>query len=104
MQTVTAGLSKNEGQLLKKLNTTLTNVDQATVSIRNSAHALDQTAVSGHILIDNITQQTLPSMSKLLNKMTATTNNFKQLTRQLNHNPTVLVRGKSSSALGPGEK
>jgi len=57
----------------------------------------------GKIAVKNISQQTVPSINELLHRMDLIGKNLQQLTGELAHNPSVVVRGKLPAIKGPGE-
>lgn len=54
--------------------------------------------------IENISQQTLPTAQDALTRLMEVLNNLQQITNQLQNNPSILVRGRQTPPLGPGEK
>ena len=90
--------------IMRQLNSTLT-------SIKLTAHQFDITGQSiklmmrdAHTTMQNVTTQMAPSVQQLLDKLNVMTDHLQQLSRDLEHNPSILVRGKYPSPAGPGEK
>lgn len=54
--------------------------------------------------MSNISQQILPSVQQLLDQLNTMTSNLQEVSVDLQHNPSILVRGQYPPPSGPGEK
>ncbi|WP_162198812.1 hypothetical protein [Candidatus Coxiella mudrowiae] len=54
--------------------------------------------------MQNVSTQMMPSVQQLLDKFNVMVVHLQQLSRDLEHNPSILVRVKYPSPPGPGEK
>ena len=53
--------------------------------------------------VTNFSQQSMPQVSELLQRLNTLTLQVNQLASQLKHEPSSLIRGRRISSLGPGE-
>jgi phospholipid/cholesterol/gamma-HCH transport system substrate-binding protein len=114
-------LAKNSDQMnqvVTKIDTTLTNINQASQdapetmkSIRQSARSVDNAGkaanhmmAKGEKTVEFIHQQQLPALRQLTDKLNRSATTLDQLLKQLRDNPAMLVRGKQPAPLGPGER
>ena len=58
---------------------------------------------SGKVTIDKISQQTLPPMVLLLQRLDTIAANLEQVSAQMRQNPAVIIRGTAPPQAGPGE-
>ena len=99
-----AKASEQLPEIMCQLNSTLT-------SIKLTAHQFDITGRSvelmmrdAHTTMQNVAVQTMSSIQQLLDKFNVMTGHLQQLSKDLEHDPSILVRGKYPSPVGPGEK
>lgn len=71
---------------------------------QNAMSKLGSASGQANTTIENISQQTLPTTQEALARLIEVLNNLQQITSQLQNNPSILVRGKQTPPLGPGEK
>ncbi len=98
-----ATASREFPSLIKKLQTSLDSI-QLTASEfartgKQATHTLDTT----HIMIQNLSSQLLPSAQQLMDEVNATMTNVNSIIDEMQHNPSILVRGKYPQPPGPGE-
>lgn len=98
-----ANASEQLPQVLKQLHQTLLTVNIGAKQLGVAGRSATTTFNSGQVTMQNINQQTLPALTESLNRLNTVLANLQQLTRQLQHNPGLLVRGKRPAKLGPGE-
>ena len=56
------------------------------------------------IAIQNFNQQVMPLTTSTLQSLNTISSNLQGLSVEVKKNPSILLRGKAPSALGPGEK
>ena len=100
----TDNLSDEQKKITQQLTVTLKKIDQASESIQQAASNLNKAAASGTVVLDGVSQQTLPQVSNLVQQVTDASRTIRELSKQINHDPSVLVRGRKYTQLGPGEK
>lgn len=113
LENITRMLDKQSEDIhssINSLNTTLKNTAAASQYFQGTMSAAQQTAIQLNkttqqvgLMMNNIGQQTIPSVEDLLNQLNDTTANLQQLSQDLKGNPAILVRGKQPPPPGPGE-
>jgi len=88
----TADASESFPRVIQKLESTLSTVQQ---SARNFGNA--------GVTVKNTVQNIGPSAQQLMQRLDILTSNLQQLSSELRENPSILLRGKTTSAPGPGE-
>lgn len=73
------------------------------VAAQKTAEQLNKTSSRVDLEINNLSQQTMPSIQELITRLNDTTANLQQITQEVEGNPAILVRGKQPSPPGPGE-
>lgn len=113
-------LAKNSdkmSQVVTKVDKTLTNINQASQdapetmksirrsarSVENAGEAANEMMAKGEKTVEFINQHQLPELQQLTNKLNRSATTLDQLLKQLNDNPSMLIRGKQSTPPGPGE-
>lgn len=94
---------KNITVATKALPKTMKSVDRLSSQMTNTAKVIDSTMKRSNILISNFSDQVMPSAEQALTGIHSVTESMNSLMNQLQHNPSVLVRGKQPKQLGPGE-
>ncbi|MDP1574289.1 MAG: MlaD family protein [Coxiellaceae bacterium] len=107
LQQSLANIAKTTDELPKtvdQFNQTLITVSNLSAKMTQASKTVDSTMKSGEQAIHIFSTQVLPTTQQTLVNLTNLTQNMNQLTEELQHNPSMLVRGKQPSPLGPGEK
>ncbi len=91
-----AHLLKNTAAASDKLSGLLDSMDDASKQV-------SLTMQEGRGAMKQLSQQTLPMASKLMQTLNGVAVNLEQLSVELEHNPSILLRGKKTAAGGPGE-
>ena len=102
-----ANISEASNHLPKtvlQLNKTLTSVDALSVQMSKTAASIDSTMRSGQMVIHNFSDQVMPNAQQALSNLSRVTMSMQHLTDELERDPSMLVRGRQPSPLGPGEK
>lgn len=100
----TAKASQQFPEVMTKFKQTLGKVEGTTDSINKAAESFTGAMQHGTVAISNFSVQVLPSTQNLLNRLDRLTQHLQVLSQDLQQNPSVIIRGKAPSALGPGEK
>ena len=93
MQQITGNIAANN----QKINTILTNTAQAT---RQFTPLME----SGTNAMTLFRTQTLPAAYKMLYDLDEMSRNLSEISLELRHDPSVLLRGVAARPLGPGER
>ena len=102
-----ANIAKTTQDLPKtvaQFNQTLLAVNELSEKMTQASKSVDGTMKTGEQAIHVFSTQVLPTTQQTLVNLTKLTQNMNQLTEELQHNPSMLVRGKQPAPLGPGEK
>jgi phospholipid/cholesterol/gamma-HCH transport system substrate-binding protein len=90
-------------QLTTDVQETLNSANAAAKQLNQASRHISSTMQDSQAMIDNISQQILPSAVESLNNIEALTSNLQQFSIELKQNPSVIVRGKTPALAGPGE-
>ena len=71
--------------------------------IKSTSDNLSATMVSGKQAVDKISEQTIPPVIVLINRLNAIAANLEKVSNELRQNPAVLIRGAKPPKPGPGE-
>ena len=88
----------------KQFPETINSIKQTAEAFRSTSQHVDQTMHSGRLALDNFSTQVIPPAVDVLDRIRAVMSNWGLLSAELKQNPAVLIRGKTSSTIGPGEK
>lgn len=86
-----------------KLSPLLTEAQDSLAALRAMADKAALTMDSSNVMVQNISNQAVPSAVDVLNRLTAVTTNLEAVTASLRRDPSVIVRGKVPAQAGPGE-
>lgn len=90
-------VSEQLPEVVDRANSMFSSMDEVT-------NSLAITMNSGQTAIQNLSDQAVPSLIELLDRLSVISRNLEQISSDLNADPSVIVRGKVSSSLGPGER
>lgn len=99
-----AQASKELPDMIKQLKTTLTSVKNMAYRLNSAGSSMVVTMHDTRTAVQNVSQQLVPSTQQLMTRLNDVAGNLQQLSTELQHNPSILVRGKYPSPPGPGEK
>lgn len=99
-----AKASKQLPEIMCQLNSILTSIKLAAHQFDITGQSVELTVQDAHNTMQNVAVQTMSSVQQLLDKLNVMTGHLQQLGKDLEHNPSILVRGKYPSPVGPGEK
>ena len=91
-------------ETIVQLNKALVSVNLMSSQMEKTAQTIDETMQGGRLVIRNFSDQVMPSAQTALSNLAAATTSMHQLTDELQHDPSMLVRGRAPQPLGPGEK
>jgi phospholipid/cholesterol/gamma-HCH transport system substrate-binding protein len=100
----TAVASEELPQTMTKVRDTLDNINRLSNNLSRASVDARATLKHSRALIEGLSQQTMPDALQLLSKLNNVANNLDGITRELKRNPSMLLRGKTPTPLGPGEK
>ena len=96
-----ADVSKDLPEVIKELKIS---INKLTQEIGDAGQSVSQTMKAGKLTINKINQQALPPVITLLNRLNNIAANLEKVSKELRHNPSVIIRGTKPAKLGPGEK
>jgi phospholipid/cholesterol/gamma-HCH transport system substrate-binding protein len=95
---------------MSKIRLAALNLSNASKTISTTAQSfvstsdqIKQAMQSGDIVLQNLSQQTLPEIYKAASYLKDTLINLKDVSAQMKQNPSVIVRGTVPTPTGPGE-
>jgi phospholipid/cholesterol/gamma-HCH transport system substrate-binding protein len=94
-------MTDDMGSISKRFQELLNEENQK--SIRNSLKNLDITLQNSQSVLQDFTQQVMPSVVNTIDRFNGVLNQTEPLMQTLQENPSALVRGKTPTAPGPGE-
>ena len=107
----TAELLDNLSQASKGFPQAIQDISKGAVSLRlmsdsvyTAGRKMSKTMDYGRQAIKQLSEQTMPQVTSLLEKLGVIARNANSLTKELKTNPAMLLRGKQPPKLGPGEK
>jgi phospholipid/cholesterol/gamma-HCH transport system substrate-binding protein len=100
----TSEASERFPKISKELETTIAAAYEMTESLSKAGTEVSLTMKDARTAIQSVTQQAVPNLVVLINQMSGVANSFKQLSEELERNPSMVIRGKEPAQLGPGEK
>lgn len=121
LESFTAVLAKNDQKINQVLNNmaqaskkfpsvisisqrTLEHIQVLVDSLQETSHEAQKAFKNSRTAINTVNDQTLPQLNEIMSGLNQITSNLAELSIQLNHNPSVLLRGKKDVKLGPGER
>lgn len=90
--------------IISKTRNTLESVQKLTGELGQASHEFKSTMKTGRAAIKNFSDQALPSVVRASKHLERIASNVDAFTKDLRHNPSMLVRGKQPAAPGPGER
>lgn len=100
MDQISTVLSKNSRQIdasIKSAQVFLKNTAAASKNFQVTVQSINQT-------MGSIAEQSVPSFNQSMDKLQQVLINLELISTELQNNPSMLVRGKTPTPLGPGEK
>ncbi len=104
-------ISRNTEVASQQFPQTIEQLRQAADSLTSMGNKLgkagdsvDRTMVDGQVAMQTLSTQFIPQATSLMVNMQELTNNLEHLSKELNQNPSMLVRGRQPKPPGPGEK
>ena len=94
---------KNMPMLVKNFDITAQRFTRMADSLYTAGNQVSITMKSGKRSIDQISQQTLPNLSDLIQKMNRIALNMEAISNEMRRNPAVIIRGATPLKPGPGE-
>lgn len=93
-------------QTMDEINKTLHSVDQLSQKMGETSDTINGTMKNGQLILRNFSNQIMPNAQETLSNLAQASSSVRQLTEELQRDPSMLVRGKApnSNLLGPGEK
>ncbi len=96
-------VSQRMPRFIEQAEKTLASFEGTSVSVSKSTKYFNNTMGDTSKLIIDLNQQLIPLMSKTMEKLEHALSSFNDLSRDLQEDPSMLVRGRAKSRIGPGE-
>ena len=113
LQTITDLIAKNKNslndsfkdlpKLINDLKIGANKFSNMSNSMSSAGKSVSSTMQAGKITIDKISQQTLPPIVAILQRLELITANLEKVSAKMRENPAVIVRGSAPPKSGPGE-
>lgn len=91
-------------QMLEKIENALSVIEDTAGSVNKSSKAFNATMQNTGKLMSDVSSDLLPTLGKTIEQLEHTLNSVDVVSRELQENPSMLIRGKYPAKLGPGEK
>ncbi len=89
--------------LIKDLKTSVDKFGAMSLSMSTAGKQVSSTMKAGKSTIDKISQQTIPPIVLLIQRMDGIASNLEKVSSQMRQNPAVIIRGSAPPKSGPGE-
>lgn len=89
--------------VMSELKTSIREIIKTTQKISKASEHVSSAMQAGKDSVNQITEQTLPPATVLLQRLDLIANNLEQVTLLMKQNPSVIIRGTTPQKLGPGE-
>jgi phospholipid/cholesterol/gamma-HCH transport system substrate-binding protein len=96
-------VSKDFPEILKELRVGVKHFNHLAIDMGDASKSVSKTMGSGKNTIDQISQQAVPSITILLNRLNAISANLEKVSNEMRQNPSVVIRGTKPPQPGPGE-
>ncbi len=96
-------ISKRLPSFITKMERTLDTFEKTANSIGKSTKHFNETMQDTSRLINDLNQQIVPIVNKSLEQLDSTLSGIDVISRDVQENPSILVRGRYPADLGPGE-
>lgn len=96
-------VSKDFPPIIKELKVGVRKFNVLATDLSDAGKNVSKTMVSGKNTIDQISQQTVPSATILLQRLNAISANLEKVSSEMRQNPSVVIRGTKPAKPGPGE-
>ena len=99
----TAKASQSLPSVMNKLDRSLDQVSVTSVALTRGAKQVRRVAKSSSVLVDQVSQQTLPQVQVLSRQLSVLMSGVHDVVTEMHRNPAMLIRGKQAAEAGPGE-
>lgn len=100
----TADASEKVPGLIDRLDAATQSIDDLSQQLQHTAVTLNSTLASGRVTLNSMSEQLIPQAVRTLMGVNRMTDNFTDLTTELRQDPSILIRGRTPPAAGPGEQ
>jgi phospholipid/cholesterol/gamma-HCH transport system substrate-binding protein len=98
-----AAASQDLPATMTAFNQTLASLQDMSRHISATGQVVNKTMEGTQVVIQNATQQVMPEMVSVLHRIDGLARQMQGLVQELQHNPSMLVRGRQPIEPGPGE-
>jgi phospholipid/cholesterol/gamma-HCH transport system substrate-binding protein len=99
-----ATASKKMPAIMNKFDKGMDGFDVMVKNVSNAGRSVSETMQSGKTVINNFSQQALPPVIALVDKLNSIALNLESVSVQMRRNPGVIIRGSEPPKPGPGER
>lgn len=97
-------LLDNGAQASSKFPQLISQFESSLAATHEAAQNLRSLSKAGNQSLQDLNQQTLPTVQQVMTSLKRSLDNIEQLTGELTKNPSMLIRGRVPATKGPGEK
>jgi phospholipid/cholesterol/gamma-HCH transport system substrate-binding protein len=90
-------------KLLNGLQVSVTKFNHMAESMSSAGEHVSDTMAAGKNTIDKLSQQTMPPIVLLMQRLDVIASNLEKVSAQMRQNPAVVIRGNTPPKSGPGE-
>ena len=94
---------KDIPQLLSELKISVNKFNRMADNMASAGEHVSDTMLAGRNTIDKLSQQTLPPIALLMQRLDLIAANLEKVSAQMRQNPAVIIRGNALPQSGPGE-
>lgn len=99
----TADASKQFPDTMNSIRIGAASLQKLSKNLRITSKNIDKTAEQGNIAIQTFSNSIVPETYDTLKNIKSTSKSLKDLSAELEENPSMILKGKATSAPGPGE-
>lgn len=98
------GIMTKMDKTLTSITTTSDTVKTTATKFGGAADEMKQTFLNTRSVMANVNSQIMPSMQQLIMRLNNISSNLEGFSQNINHNPSILIRGQRPATPGPGER
>lgn len=99
-----AHASQSFPELLKAIKETSASIQQLSTDLQRTSHTINQTAEQSSVAVQSFSNSLLPETYQTMHHINKLSKHLSQLTQELEENPSMILKGKTTAKPGPGER
>ncbi len=96
-------ITKNFPELTDQIKTTMVSVKEASDQFALTSNNAKSLITESRRVADNLSTQVMPDFQLLMNSFNEASSEIQEFVKQLNRNPSIVIRGRAIGSPGPGE-